>query len=100
MLTACGLACYGSVGPPSPGPLFAGPAHQTSMKSHPSRTVRMEITSRFEMLDLVQTVLAHLTALVGFDEDAAHYISVAVRESVVNAIKHGNRGDETKRVSL
>jgi serine/threonine-protein kinase RsbW len=70
------------------------------MKSHPSRTVRMEITSRFEMLDLVQTVLAHLTALVGFDEDSSHYVSVAVRESVVNAIKHGNQGDEAKRVSL
>jgi serine/threonine-protein kinase RsbW len=33
-------------------------------------------------------------------EDAAHYMSVAVRESVVNAIKHGNRQDESKRVFL
>ena len=41
---------------------------------------------------MVQTVLSHLACLVGFDEDATHYMSVAVRESVVNAIKHGNRG--------
>ena len=27
-------------------------------------------------------------------------MSVAVRESVVNAIKHGNRSDETKRVTV
>jgi serine/threonine-protein kinase RsbW len=27
-------------------------------------------------------------------------MNVAVRESVVNAIKHGNREDETKRVAL
>jgi serine/threonine-protein kinase RsbW len=27
-----------------------------------------------------------------------HWISVAIRESVINAIKHGNAGDERKRV--
>jgi serine/threonine-protein kinase RsbW len=37
---------------------------------------------------------------VGFDEDAAHYMSVAVRESVVNAMKHGNKSDESKRVAI
>ena len=29
---------------------------------------------------------------------ALHWVSVAVRESVVNAIKHGNQNDESKRV--
>ncbi|HSB61708.1 MAG TPA: ATP-binding protein, partial [Vicinamibacteria bacterium] len=47
-----------------------------------------------------QTVLTQLSSLVGFDEDAAHYLSVAVRESVVNAIKHGNKLDEVKRVEI
>jgi serine/threonine-protein kinase RsbW len=70
------------------------------MKSPESRTVKLEIASRFEMLDMVQTVLTHLSGIVGFDDDAAHHMSVAVRESVVNAIKHGNRGDETKRISV
>ena len=36
----------------------------------------------------------------GFEEDAVHYMSVAVRESVVNAIKHGNHRDESKRVGV
>ena len=36
----------------------------------------------------------------GFDEDATHYMSVAVRESVVNAIKHGNGMNEAKRVAV
>jgi serine/threonine-protein kinase RsbW len=70
------------------------------MKTSESRTVRLDIASRFDMLDMVQTVLTHLAAMVGFDEDASHYMSVAVRESVVNAIKHGNRLDETKRVEV
>jgi len=70
------------------------------MKSPRTRTVKIDIASRLEMLETVQTVLNHVTSLVGFDDDAAHYMSVAVRESVVNAIKHGNREDERKRVSI
>ena len=37
---------------------------------------------------------------MGFDEEPSHYMGVAVRESVVNAIKHGNRLDESKRVQV
>jgi serine/threonine-protein kinase RsbW len=70
------------------------------MKSSKTRTVSIDIASRLEMLETVQTVLGHVTAIVGFDDDAAHYMSVAVRESVVNAIKHGNREDENKRVKV
>jgi len=63
-----------------------------------ARTVRLDVASRFEMLEVVQTVLTHLATLVGFTEDATHYLSVALRESVVNAIKHGNKLDDAKRV--
>ena len=69
-------------------------------KAEDERTVRLDIASRFEMLDVVQTVLVQLCAIVGFEDEAVHYMSVAVRESVVNAIKHGNRQDELKRVHV
>ena len=62
------------------------------------RTVNLDLASRFEMLDVVQTVLVQVCQLAGFDEESIHYMSVAVRESIVNAIKHGNRQDEKKRV--
>jgi serine/threonine-protein kinase RsbW len=70
------------------------------MKRTQPRTVRIDIASRFDMLEMVQTVLTHVTGMLHLDEDAAHYVSVAIRESVVNAIKHGNRGDAGKRVSV
>lgn len=70
------------------------------MKTTASRTVRLDIASRLDLLEVVQTVLNHLTTLIGFEEEAVHRMSVALRESVVNAIKHGNRGDETKRVAV
>ena len=60
--------------------------------------IRLEFTSAFEMLDFVQVVSDHLARRVGLDEDAMHWVSVAIRESVINAIKHGNRNDATKRV--
>jgi serine/threonine-protein kinase RsbW len=69
-------------------------------KAADSRTVKLDVASRFEMLDVVQTVLLQLCAIVGFDEESTHHLNVAIRESVVNAIKHGNRQDESKRVEL
>ena len=48
------------------------------------------------MLDFVQVVSDHLARGVGLDEDALHWVSVAIRESVINAIKHGNRNDSTQ----
>ena len=38
--------------------------------------------------------------MVGFDKEALHQVSVAVRESVINAIKHGNVGAPEKLVHV
>jgi serine/threonine-protein kinase RsbW len=63
-------------------------------------TVKLQIHSRFELLDFVQAVCDRLGQLGGLDEDAIHWIGVAVRESVINAIKHGNREDVHKLVTV
>ena len=63
-------------------------------------TVRLQIHSNFEMLDFVQVVSDRMGQLAGLDEDAIHWIGVAVRESVINAIKHGNREDYGKIVTV
>jgi serine/threonine-protein kinase RsbW len=63
-------------------------------------TVRLQIHSNFEMLDFVQVVSDRIGQLAGLDEDAIHWIGVAVRESVINAIKHGNREDYGKLVTV
>lgn len=63
-----------------------------------SHTVRIEFGSSFDMLDFVQVMSDHIGRMAGFAEDQLHWVGVAVRESVVNAIKHGNQGDRSKRV--
>ena len=50
------------------------------------------------MVDFVQIVSDHMGRSVGLDEDSLHWVGVAIRESVINAIRHGNRGDESKHV--
>jgi serine/threonine-protein kinase RsbW len=62
------------------------------------QSVHLEFTGAFEMLDFVQLVTEHLGRSVGLDDDARHWVSVATRETVINAIKHGNRNDATKHV--
>jgi serine/threonine-protein kinase RsbW len=62
------------------------------------RLVRLEFTSAFEMLDFVQVVNDHVGRSIGLDEDAIHWVGVAVRECVINAIKHGNLSDTAKHV--
>lgn len=63
-----------------------------------SHTVRLEFGSAFDMLDFVQVVSDYIGRMAGLDDEQLHWVGVAVRESVVNAIKHGNRNDQSKRV--
>jgi serine/threonine-protein kinase RsbW len=63
-------------------------------------TVRLQIHSTFEMVDFVQVISDRIGQLAGLDDDAVHWIGVAVRESVINAIKHGNREQFGKLVTV
>jgi anti-sigma regulatory factor (Ser/Thr protein kinase) len=62
--------------------------------------VRLDIRSALDMLDFVQVVGDHVGRIAGLDDDSLYWVGVAVRESVINAIKHGNANDEQKRVHV
>lgn len=62
--------------------------------------VHLEIHSTIEALDLVQAVTEHIARRLGFDEESLHWTAMAVRESVVNAITHGNESDPAKIVFI
>lgn len=64
----------------------------------PPERVEITVSSRFENIELVQVIAEHLCETRGLDEDSSHWIGMAVREAVANAIKHGNQLDLTKRV--
>lgn len=64
------------------------------------RILRLTICSLYDMLDFVQLVSDHMGHMAGLDEDSLHWVGVAVRETVVNAMKHGNRQDAQKLVTV
>jgi serine/threonine-protein kinase RsbW len=64
------------------------------------QSFHLAIGSRFENIELVQVVLKDCLERLGMDEDARHWIDIAVREAVANAIKHGNAQDPAKQVHV
>lgn len=63
-------------------------------------TIALTINSSFKFTELVASVTDSITQIVGFGEEEAHWISLSVRESVINAIKHGNKLDSAKQVDV
>lgn len=62
--------------------------------------IELSINSNFLFIELVASVTDNITQLVGFGEEEAHWIGLSVRESVINAIKHGNKLDISKQVDV
>ena len=62
--------------------------------------VRLDVRSSLDMIDRVQAVCDRVGRAAGLDDDAMHRVDFAVRESVINAITHGNQHDDAKRVHI
>jgi serine/threonine-protein kinase RsbW len=62
--------------------------------------IEVIISSALDNLDLIQTLTDCITSYMSFDEDSAHWIGMSVRESVTNAIQHGNKLDLSKKVDI
>ena len=62
--------------------------------------VKISIGSRYDHIDLIQVVVDDALARLGLDEDSRHWVGIAIREAVANAIKHGNQQDPDKRVDV
>ena len=87
---------------PEPGTGFAAghPIESPLKKKTPAPEVRVQFDSRFEFIDLVHQVTEDMCRSAGFTKSTALNVSLAVREAVANAIKHGNRQDSAKKVEV
>lgn len=72
-------------------------APQPTAKAGP---IRMSLSSRFENIEMVQHLCSRLLEGREVPEETRHWILMALREAVANAIKHGNRQDLSKHVHL
>jgi serine/threonine-protein kinase RsbW len=62
--------------------------------------IEVIISSALDNLDLIQILTDCITNFMNFGEDEIHRISMSVRESVTNAIQHGNKLDVSKKVEI
>ncbi|HYV04776.1 MAG TPA: ATP-binding protein [Blastocatellia bacterium] len=65
-----------------------------------TETIELSIDSKLEFVELVASVTKSVTAKMGFDEDDASWIELAVHEAVINAITHGNKNSDDKQVDV
>ncbi|HKB06687.1 MAG TPA: ATP-binding protein [Candidatus Polarisedimenticolia bacterium] len=64
------------------------------------RNVRLRLESRIAYVDLVHEMAEGLARAMGFAKPMALNIALAVREAVINAIKHGNAMDASKQIEV
>jgi len=65
-----------------------------------SETLERWLDSTLVSVDLAEEMVSGLAQRAGFDEDEVMKIALAVRESMVNAVVHGNRYSAHKKVGL
>jgi serine/threonine-protein kinase RsbW len=66
--------------------------------SHPPQIVERLLESTLESVDNAEELAVKMAEKAGVDEDDLMKIGMAVRESMVNAVVHGNRYNANKKV--
>jgi len=58
------------------------------------------LDSTLESVDLAEGTVLRMAGQAGLEEDDLHALGMAVREAAVNAVVHGNRYNQRKKVQL
>jgi len=64
------------------------------------QTVDQILDSTLESVDAAENLVLDVAQKAGFDEEDLHKIGMAVRESMVNAVVHGNQYSAHKKVHV
>lgn len=68
--------------------------------ARPSCDIERYLDSRLESADAAEALAVDMARRAGFGEDELHRFGMAVRETVINAVVHGNRYNARKKVYL
>ncbi len=61
---------------------------------------RMLLDSTLDSVEVAEKAVLQAAVDIGFGEDELHQLGMAVRESMVNAVVHGNRYNTRKKVHV
>ena len=62
--------------------------------------VEVTLESRLKNVEVADEISRRVTSTAGFEDDEREQIEMAIHESLINAIWHGNKNDESKQVWL
>lgn len=62
--------------------------------------IEVTLESTLKSVEKAEDLAREACAKAGFSEDDQHRVGMAVHESMINAILHGNKNDASKRVVL
>ncbi len=77
-----------------------GPARTSPPPSTNGQLTRLTIPSTNLAVREVQDQILEYVVRHGYDDQSHFAIKLALEEALINAIKHGNKGDATKRVHV
>jgi serine/threonine-protein kinase RsbW len=65
-----------------------------------SRRIELDTASSMKVVDAIQVAAEAYAADEGLDPEEAHYLALALREALVNSIKHGHDEDYSRRIRI
>jgi serine/threonine-protein kinase RsbW len=75
-------------------------AKEIAVRVPTTETIELSIESKLEFVEAVSSVTRSVTTKMGFSEDDASWIELAIHEAVINAITHGNKCADSKEVDV
>ena len=70
------------------------------MTRNKPRSFELTISSRLEEMHAVHDLIERAVREYRLDDEFAYWIELAISESMINAIKHGNKSDPSKSATL
>lgn len=65
-----------------------------------AEVIEVTLASTLDSVEKAEELALKVCAKAGFDEEEQHRIGMAVHESIINAVRHGNKNDPGKQVDL
>ena len=67
------------------------------MKKTIEHVIHLDLPSSTHFIYVIDSIISEIVSDMGFDKEASEQINLAVIEAAVNAFKHGNNEDSSKR---
>lgn len=65
-----------------------------------TKSLEVNLESTLDSVDVAEEMVKNFAVEAGYPEDEVHQIGMAIRESVINAVVHGNCYSSQKKVSV